>query len=305
VGGLGLRGHAPADPGRDGRALLDFWPLSVAGGARPAPVEDVLAAWSGLGYYRRARQLAAAVRTLAAAGGELPRTAGELARLPGIGPYTAAAIASIAFGEAVPALDGNVARVLSRRLAASGPVRPAARRRLLAAAARPSTPRGRRLGPGPDGLGARICTPRAASAPVRSPPAAPAAPQVRRALPARGAAGARAGGGGRVGGRRLLVRRAGRAQMPGHVGLPPSPSPTAARPSVRSAAAGSVWRLGAVRCASATGDPPAHRAGCARRQWRAESVAEPPAPAGSRPSKRQRCATSATRKLLARLGAPS
>ncbi len=124
--------------------------------------EELLALWSGLGYYRRARQLQAAARQVAAAG-SLPRRAAELERLPGIGPYTAAAIASIAFGEAVPVLDGNVARVLARRLAlAEAPARPAARRELLAAAAELVDP----ARPGDSNqalmeLGATICTPRA------------------------------------------------------------------------------------------------------------------------------------------------
>jgi A/G-specific adenine glycosylase len=76
---------------------------------------SVLAAWSGLGYYRRARMLHAAAKLIA---GELcggfPRTAEELKHLPGIGRYTAAAVASIAFGEPVAVADGNVERVLRR-----------------------------------------------------------------------------------------------------------------------------------------------------------------------------------------------
>jgi A/G-specific adenine glycosylase len=100
-----------------------------------APLEDVLAAWSGLGYYRRARQLHATARLVAAAG-ELPRTLDGLLRLPGIGPYTAAAVASIAFGVVVPVLDGNVERVMARRLAIdTDPKTRAARARLLDAAA--------------------------------------------------------------------------------------------------------------------------------------------------------------------------
>jgi len=76
---------------------------------------SVLAAWSGLGYYRRARMLHAAAKQVARQyGGKFPRTSGELRELPGIGRYTAAAIASIAFGEAVAVVDGNVERVLSR-----------------------------------------------------------------------------------------------------------------------------------------------------------------------------------------------
>jgi A/G-specific adenine glycosylase len=77
--------------------------------------EDVLAVWSGLGYYRRARMLQQAARFLVDnRQGSLPSTTGELRLLPGIGAYTAAAIASIAFGQAVAAVDGNVERVLCR-----------------------------------------------------------------------------------------------------------------------------------------------------------------------------------------------
>lgn len=80
-----------------------------------ANLDTVLAAWSGLGYYRRARNLhAAAQEVVAKLGGEIPRTAADLRQLPGIGRYTAAAIASIAFGETCAVLDGNVERVLER-----------------------------------------------------------------------------------------------------------------------------------------------------------------------------------------------
>jgi A/G-specific adenine glycosylase len=80
-----------------------------------APVEEVLALWSGLGYYRRARMLHQAARFAAEQlQGKLPPTAKELRVLPGIGSYTGAAIASIAFGEPVAAVDGNVERVLCR-----------------------------------------------------------------------------------------------------------------------------------------------------------------------------------------------
>ena len=82
-----------------------------------APVAEVLKCWEGLGYYSRARNLQAAARQVVAAhNGLLPRTSAALATLPGIGPYTAAAIASICFGECVPVVDGNVARVFSRYL---------------------------------------------------------------------------------------------------------------------------------------------------------------------------------------------
>jgi A/G-specific adenine glycosylase len=75
----------------------------------------VLAAWSGLGYYRRARMLHAAAKVVARDhGGKFPETMEGLRELPGIGRYTAAAIASIAFGKSVAVVDGNVERVLQR-----------------------------------------------------------------------------------------------------------------------------------------------------------------------------------------------
>jgi len=78
---------------------------------------DLLKAWQGLGYYSRARNLQRAAQQLVTDyHGEWPRTAAGLADLVGIGPYTAGAIASIAFGEAVPAVDGNAFRVFSRLL---------------------------------------------------------------------------------------------------------------------------------------------------------------------------------------------
>jgi A/G-specific adenine glycosylase len=80
-----------------------------------APEEEVLAAWSGLGYYRRVRMLHKAAQFITGErGGVIPSTAVELRTLPGIGEYTSAAIASIAFGESVAAVDGNVERVLLR-----------------------------------------------------------------------------------------------------------------------------------------------------------------------------------------------
>lgn len=76
---------------------------------------SILAQWSGLGYYRRARNLHAAAKVVVRQhGGDFPRTSAELRNLPGIGRYTAAAIASIAFGEPVAVVDGNVERVIAR-----------------------------------------------------------------------------------------------------------------------------------------------------------------------------------------------
>ena len=96
------------------RRFLEAFP--TLGALAAAPEEAVLARWSGLGYYRRARMLRAAAREIVDRGA-FPKRAAELVDLPGIGPYTAAAVASIAFGEAVPAVDGNVERVASRLLA--------------------------------------------------------------------------------------------------------------------------------------------------------------------------------------------
>lgn len=80
-----------------------------------APQRDVLAVWEGLGYYSRARNLHRAAQTVMADyGGQLPRTVNELRTLPGVGRYTAGAIASIAFGADAAVLDGNVKRVLAR-----------------------------------------------------------------------------------------------------------------------------------------------------------------------------------------------
>ncbi|MDO5783701.1 MAG: A/G-specific adenine glycosylase [Eubacteriales bacterium] len=83
-----------------------------------APEEQLLKLWEGLGYYSRVRNLQKAARVICSEyGGEMPRTYEELLALPGIGPYTAGAIASIACGQVCPAVDGNVLRVLSRLFA--------------------------------------------------------------------------------------------------------------------------------------------------------------------------------------------
>jgi len=94
------------------RFLGRFPTVSHLARAREA---SILAAWSGLGYYRRARMLHAAAREIVGNHtGKFPHSAAELKNLPGIGRYTAAAIASIAFGEAMAVVDGNVERVLQR-----------------------------------------------------------------------------------------------------------------------------------------------------------------------------------------------
>lgn len=86
-----------------------------------SPEEDVLSAWAGLGYYSRARNLRRAAQMIAAGG--WPRTHEALLQLPGVGVYTAAAVASLCFGEQVPMVDGNVLRVLARIHALDGDMR--------------------------------------------------------------------------------------------------------------------------------------------------------------------------------------
>lgn len=127
-----------------------------------AQESQVLQAWSGLGYYRRARFLHACARAVMAQhGGRLPDDPAQLAHLPGIGPYTAGAIAAIAFDRPEAAVDGNIERVLARVLDIDTPL-PAAKPELRQAAARLVPPR--RAGDYTQALmdlGTAICTPRA------------------------------------------------------------------------------------------------------------------------------------------------
>jgi A/G-specific adenine glycosylase len=128
-----------------------------------AEVDDVLSMWSGLGYYRRARELHAAAREVVERyGGKLPSDASELRKLPGIGAYTAGAISSIAFGRAEALVDGNVARVLSRIEGIEDDVRSVAGSKRLWATAMRLVPADK---PGAFNeslmeLGATVCTPR-------------------------------------------------------------------------------------------------------------------------------------------------
>ncbi len=102
--------------------FLARWPTVTA--LADAPVDDVLSAWSGLGYYRRARMLHEGARVIRDQR-VFPPDAESLARVKGIGRYTAGAVASIAYGEAAPLVDGNVARVLARIFAIEDDVREA------------------------------------------------------------------------------------------------------------------------------------------------------------------------------------
>lgn len=129
-----------------------------------APLEEVLKVWEGLGYYARARHLHRAARTLVQEyGGSFPQTLSEWRRLPGVGSYIAAAVLSIAFGQDLPAIDGNGVRVLARLFAVEeDPRRPAGRRRLEALAER-LLPRGQAgdFNQALMDLGATLCTPKA------------------------------------------------------------------------------------------------------------------------------------------------
>ena len=135
------------------------WPTFVALAA--AEDAEVMSAWAGLGYYARARNLLACARAVTERGGVFPTTEAELRQLPGLGAYTAAAIAAIAFGERAVVVDANVERVVSRLFAIDTPL--PAGRRAIRDAAESITPSAR---PGDFAqammdLGATVCTARA------------------------------------------------------------------------------------------------------------------------------------------------
>src|SRR3990167_4458874 len=138
-------------------AFTERWPTVEALAA--APDADVMQAWAGLGYYARARNLLKCAREVAALGG-FPETEAGLRTLPGIGPYTAGAIAALAFGERTPAVDGNAERVFARLLAMKGDR--AAEKKRIGVQARDLVPADR---PGDFAealmdLGATVCTPK-------------------------------------------------------------------------------------------------------------------------------------------------
>ncbi|MBE0414314.1 A/G-specific adenine glycosylase [Yoonia sp.] len=154
--------------------FLEIWPTVTDLAA--ADDADVMAAWAGLGYYARARNLLKCARVVVAEhGGRFPETRDALLSLPGIGPYTAAAVAAIAFDSPETVVDGNVERVMARFYDVHTPL-PAAKPELTALA-RAMTPQYR---PGDYAqavmdLGATICTPRSPACgicPLRDPCAA-------------------------------------------------------------------------------------------------------------------------------------
>ncbi|PKP90931.1 MAG: A/G-specific adenine glycosylase [Alphaproteobacteria bacterium HGW-Alphaproteobacteria-14] len=135
-----------------------LWPTVDALAA--APDEAVMAAWAGLGYYSRARNLVKCARAVAERGG-FPSSEAELRALPGLGDYTAAAIAAIAFGQRAVVVDANVERVAARLFAINDPL-PGARK-AIRAAADAITPDARAgdFAQGVMDLGAQICTSKA------------------------------------------------------------------------------------------------------------------------------------------------
>ncbi len=206
--------------------FLRRWPTVTA--LADAEDAEVMAAWAGLGYYARARNLLAcarAVRDLCA--GRFPDTEAALLRLPGVGPYTAAAVAAIAFDRPTNVVDGNVERVMSRLFAVETPL-PAARAQLrdLAAGLVDAAAPGDWAQALMD-LGATICRPRAPRCdlcPVAEACAARAsgAPEAWPRKTARGARPDRAGVAFvlRQGGRIAVVRRPPRGLLGGMLGLP-------------------------------------------------------------------------------------
>jgi A/G-specific adenine glycosylase len=141
------------------RDFLARWPTVAALAA--APVEDVMHAWAGLGYYARARNLHACAKTVAEwRGGRFPDDEDALRKLPGVGDYTAAAIAAIAFGHRAVVMDGNVERVMARLYAVTPPL-PGIKPRLkqLAAGLTPAERPGDYAQAVMD-LGATVCTPK-------------------------------------------------------------------------------------------------------------------------------------------------
>ncbi len=282
------------------------WPTIAALAA--APEAEVMAEWAGLGYYARARNLVACARAVAAAGG-FPETREHLAALPGIGAYTSAAIAAIAFGRAETVVDGNVERVTARLFAVTEPL-PGAKRELarLAAGLTPAERPGD-FAQGMMDLGAMICTPRAPACilcPLRGPCRARAL-GIAADLPARAAKRPKPRREGVAWvaldrGRVLLERRPARGLLGGTLAFPSSgwdgsdqPPPLAAdwREAGRVRHVFTHFELDlAVLTADAEGDPgrgdwqplagfdPAALPGLMRKVWARVSPPAPPPPPG-------------------------
>jgi A/G-specific adenine glycosylase len=233
-------------------AFTQRWP--TVGALAAAPEGDVMAAWAGLGYYARARNLIACARQVAGKlGGAFPDTEAGLAALPGVGRYTAAAIAAIAFDRPANVVDGNVERVVARLFAVEAPL-PGAKPALRALAGALVT--NERPGDWAQALmdlGAMVCTPaspicaicpaaedcraRAAGAPETYPrrtakPERPERHGVAYLLTRRD--------------RVALVRRPARGLLGGMLGLPTSdwrPEPWSAAEAIAAAPVAAEWRV--------------------------------------------------------------
>ena len=231
------------------REWTERWPSVEALAA--APDEAIMAAWAGLGYYARARNLVKAARAVAAAGG-FPRTEAGLLELPGLGAYTAAAVAAIAFGERAVVVDANVERVVARLFAIDTPL-PAARPAIRGATDR-ITPDARAgdFAQAMMDLGATLCTvrkPRCLLCPLRESCEAFAAGDPAR-LPVKAAKKAKPRRHGtifwlerREGTRAVwLVRRPDRGLLGGMRALPTGPW-TDPAPALAEAPAAINWRM--------------------------------------------------------------
>jgi A/G-specific adenine glycosylase len=214
---------------------------------------EVMAAWAGLGYYARARNLLACARTVAREhDGAFPDTEQGLRALPGIGPYTAAAIAAIAFNRQASVVDGNVERVVSRLFAVETPL-PAAKPELAALAATLAV--GRRPGDWAQALmdlGATVCRPgapicrecaisEACRALGKGNPASYPRRLARKARPHRHGVAYRLTHDGAVG----LVRRPPKGLLGGMLGLPTTPwraAPWTPAEAIAAAPAAAEWR---------------------------------------------------------------
>jgi A/G-specific adenine glycosylase len=139
-------------------AFTSRWPSAEALAA--AEDADVMAAWAGLGYYARARNLLACARAITTKGGRFPETVEGLRALPGIGPYTGAAIAAFAFGKRAVVVDGNIERVTTRLFALETPLPQA--RPAISALVDQITPQDRAgdFAQGLMDMATSICTPR-------------------------------------------------------------------------------------------------------------------------------------------------
>ncbi len=229
-------------------AFTARWPTVQALAA--APDAEVMGAWAGLGYYARARNLLKAARAVAGEhGGLFPDTEERLRALPGFGPYTAAAVAAIAFDRAANVVDGNVERVVSRLWAVETPL-PAARAELRRRAG--ALVEDHRPGDWAQALmdlGAVVCRPRSplcSACPVREDCAgfATGAPG-RFPLKTAKAAATRRHGAVYVltrGGEVALVRRPGRGLLGGMAGLPTSDWTASPPASGEGAPASADWR---------------------------------------------------------------